>query len=974
MKKQSNKAKIIRAYILNNLVIIVLLFVSKLYSQNPNHFFLGKEELKNADIYSILETKNEELYISTNRGLFYFFNKEFKSIPKLKNQKGSSLFNLIENKKGEIFCYNLSGQIFKVTNKKLTLYYTLPEKYLQSLLYLFLDTSDNLIITAKGVFNISNPTKVVAIDTLRTSFASKISTGEIVINNKIDSLSILKDGIIRYQKISEKVNLKDNHRTTFKLNNILFNYYTNGAILSVTPQKKIALTFSPEKRARYHQLIESETWSLSANKGAKSIVLKKDSLKIKHHFFKNEFISAIHKGKTGAYYFGTFGNGLIVVPNINIKGEKLSNNQIRGIAVSPKNTVFFTEVNKGIMAYKKGHVIKIRDSVNGKNYHKIYYNSAINFKINKDVEGLFYDSYFLGKKKSSFSAAKDIFITKNKTVLIASTSGLSKIGKDILLDSLSWYKVEANNYWYSKINKRCKSVVFDSINKQIYLATINKLLCITGANVHKEVFYKGNSISVNKLLLHDNKIWIATQKNGILIYEKGKVVREISTQNGLLSNNITKITIHDNKLYILSNGKLQYVYLDTNNIVSLEKGEGFIAYVDDFVFSNTKLWMLNKREALSSILINKIPSKNPKPKLKLDTVLVNDKIIDFKKRKHFSYNQKHFNFIIDVKNITVALNTTIYYRIKGIDTNWNTFHKAQNSNIVYKSLPIGKHRFEVYAKYGVNKSETLHYTFTINAPYWQQWWFYVGISLIILILIYVYFKRRIAFIKKKDQEELEKQMLQTNLLDTQLAALRSQMNPHFIFNSLNSIQDLVLKQDTEASYDYIVLFSDLVRNTLNYSNQDFILIEKEITFIEVYLKLEKLRFGTNFQYHIKYEGNEELKVPSLLIQPFIENALLHGLLHKKGKKELFVTFKYTDVLQCIITDNGIGRKASQDINKRQGNNHESFALEAIEKRLEIFKKQYQAKVGYIITDLYENKKAVGTKVVITMPFKKLFYD
>ncbi|WP_299159014.1 histidine kinase [uncultured Tenacibaculum sp.] len=972
MKKQLNKTQIIRAYVFNKLVIVTLLLVSKLYSQNPSHYFLGKEELKNADVYSILETKNEELYISTNRGLFYFFNKEFKSIPKLKNQKGSSLFSLIENKKGEIFCYNLSGQIFKVTDKKLTLYYTLPEKYLQSLFYLFFDTSDNLIITAKGTFNISNPTKVVTIDTLKVSFASKTSAGEIIINNKIDSLSILKDGIIKCQKISEKVNLKDNHRTTLKINNVFFNYYMEGTILPVAPSKKITLTFLPEKRARYHQLIESETWSLSANKGAKSIVLKEDSLKIKHHFFKNEFISAIHKGKTGTYYFGTFGNGLIVVPNINIKESKLSNNQIRGIAVSPNNTVFFTETNQGIKAYKKGDIIKIKDSVKGKNYHKIYYDAAINFKINKEVRGLFYDSYFLGQKKSSFSAAKDIFITKNKTVLIASTSGLSKIGEDILLDNLSWDKVEVNNYRYSKINKRCKSVVYDSINKQIYLATINKLLRITASNVHTEVFYKGNSISVNKLLLHDNKIWIATQKNGVLIYEKGKITKEINTQNGLLSNNITKITIHDNKLYILSNGKLQYVYLDTNNIVSLEKAEGFISYIDDFAFSNTKLWMLNRREALSSILINKIPSKNPKPKLKLDTILVNNKTIDFKKVKRFGYNQNHFNFIIDVKNITVALNTTIHYRINGIDADWNIFDKKQNSNIVYKSLPIGKHRFEVYAKYGVNKSETLHYNFTIKAPYWQQWWFYVSIGFIILILIYVYFKRRITFIKKKDKEELEKQMLQTNLLDTQLAALRSQMNPHFIFNSLNSIQDLVLKQDTEASYDYIVLFSELVRNTLNYSNQDFISIEKEIAFIEVYLKLEKLRFGTNFQYHIKYEGNEELKVPSLLIQPFIENALLHGLLHKKGEKELFVTFKYTDVLQCIITDNGIGRKASQDINKRQGNNHESFALEAIEKRLEIFKKQYQTKVGYTITDLYENKVAVGTKVVITMPFKKQF--
>ena len=112
------------------------------------------------------------------------------------------------------------------------------------------------------------------------------------------------------------------------------------------------------------------------------------------------------------------------------------------------------------------------------------------------------------------------------------------------------------------------------------------------------------------------------------------------------------------------------------------------------------------------------------------------------------------------------------------------------------------------------------------------------------------------------------------------------MNPHFIFNALNSIQDLILQQDTDASYDYIVMFAELVRNTLNYSNQDFISIEKELEFLKVYLQLEKLRFGDQFNFTIIFKEKESLEVPSLMIQPFIENALVHGLIHRKGKKEL----------------------------------------------------------------------------------------
>jgi len=169
------------------------------------------------------------------------------------------------------------------------------------------------------------------------------------------------------------------------------------------------------------------------------------------------------------------------------------------------------------------------------------------------------------------------------------------------------------------------------------------------------------------------------------------------------------------------------------------------------------------------------------------------------------------------------------------------------------------------------------------------------------------------------------------------------------------------------------LFAKLIRNTLSYSSQDFIPIEKELDFLKVYLQLEKLRFGEDFSYNINYYGNEDLEVPSLLIQPFIENALVHGLLHKTGKKELTIEYTFiNNTLQCVITDNGIGRNKASEISSRQGNHHESFALGAIEKRLEIFKKQYNDHIGYVIEDLYNKHIAKGTKVIVIMPFKKRF--
>ena len=198
------------------------------------------------------------------------------------------------------------------------------------------------------------------------------------------------------------------------------------------------------------------------------------------------------------------------------------------------------------------------------------------------------------------------------------------------------------------------------------------------------------------------------------------------------------------------------------------------------------------------------------------------------------------------------------------------------------------------------------------------------------------------------------------------------MNPHFIFNSLNSIQDLVLKGDVENSYSYITTFSDLVRRTLSYSEKDFIEFEQEIKLLELYLLLEKLRFKKNFSFEIHKGNVEDIMIPPMLIQPFIENSLAHGLLHKEGEKKLSVSFELNDMLICKIEDNGIGREKSKVIKQRQNKAHESFSGKAIGKRLEILSDVFEGDFGYAYEDLYDKNEAIGTRVILTIPIKRKF--
>lgn len=260
----------------------------------------------------------------------------------------------------------------------------------------------------------------------------------------------------------------------------------------------------------------------------------------------------------------------------------------------------------------------------------------------------------------------------------------------------------------------------------------------------------------------------------------------------------------------------------------------------------------------------------------------------------------------------------------------------------------------------------------------QQRIIIVSVSVILIIIVaalIIIFSRLRVIRNQKQKLDIAYQKLEESkrneLLVSNLKALQSQMNPHFIFNALNSIQSLVLDGDVESSYRYITRFADLVRKTLNYSQKEWISLSDDISLLEVYLSLEKLRFKEDFEYELVNEAEDEVTVPPMLVQPFIENALVHGLIHKATDRKLSVRFELKETLQCVITDNGIGRKAAQEIQARRKNKHRSFAVGATKARFEMLQAQTQQSVGFEIEDLLdERNKACGTRVTLRIPINK----
>ncbi len=262
----------------------------------------------------------------------------------------------------------------------------------------------------------------------------------------------------------------------------------------------------------------------------------------------------------------------------------------------------------------------------------------------------------------------------------------------------------------------------------------------------------------------------------------------------------------------------------------------------------------------------------------------------------------------------------------------------------------------------------------------QQRYFLVGLGLIIFLTggggFIMYRQRQLKqeqAITKLELEETRKRLVvEKQYRASELKAIRSQMNPHFIFNSLNSIQDLVLKGNIENSYSYITMFSNLVRQTLTYSENEFIEFEQEVKLLELYLSLEKLRFKKDFTYEIIVNNAEGIMIPPFLVQPFIENSLVHGLLHKEGEKKLTVVFDLEEELICTIEDNGVGRDRSKAIKQRQRASYDSFSGKAIQRRFEILGTVLNGKFGYTYHDLYDHTEPIGTKIVLIIPVKRQF--
>jgi LytS/YehU family sensor histidine kinase len=304
------------------------------------------------------------------------------------------------------------------------------------------------------------------------------------------------------------------------------------------------------------------------------------------------------------------------------------------------------------------------------------------------------------------------------------------------------------------------------------------------------------------------------------------------------------------------------------------------------------------------------------------------------------------------------------YRLKGLNDRWIS---TTNSQVDFAFLPPGQYEFQVYALAGVGleNPRPKSIQFIIHPPLWRTWWFLPLALLLLLSMIFGVYRRRLSQIKARHK-------LETSIDLYRQQSLTRQMDPHFVFNSLNSIQSYIIKNDRISASSYLSKFSKLMRLILSNSQSSDVLLQDEIHALNLYLELESLRFQHKFEYELRVDPDIDLNItyiPAFLIQPFVENAIWHGIMHLEEQGRITIDFiRNEDQIVCTIEDNGVGRLRSKAIKNETGRQRPSFGINLVESRLELLSGVYNMNMKVVFIDLQNEKgEAAGTQVIVNLP-------
>ena len=466
----------------------------------------------------------------------------------------------------------------------------------------------------------------------------------------------------------------------------------------------------------------------------------------------------------------------------------------------------------------------------------------------------------------------------------------------------------------------------------------------------------------------DSLLWLATHSNGVVIIKNDKVLFQLNEKNGIISNAILSISAAQSGRVWIGTGQgisvLTYKLVADDVLYSIQN-----LSVIDGLTNNSMNEMFYQNDTIYAATgngISVIPANISIPTFNIPVSLI-----------RISVNQQdttlalHYKLRYDQQNIQLQFaGIELSGHFKNLQYSLDENRKWTNldENTLTIQLNSGNHIVQVRAVdvNGNISDKILKIGFDIATPFWKAIWFWALLAIILQVLFIYLINRRQ---KHKKEAKLAKEIAGVQIASLEQQAFTSLMNPHFMFNALNSIQHYINVQDRQNANRYLSDFASLIRKNFEAAQLSFIPLEQEIENLKIYLRLEQMRFNERFSYQIKIEENldtEEWMIPTMILQPLLENALLHGMMPSALEGELLIELKLEDSnLVIIITDNGIGVENSMALKEISG--HKSRGMELIKKRIAALSHFGSQVMSISMSPAFESEKNPGNKITLFIP-------
>lgn len=984
-------------------LFLFFLIPGSLFGQKKEYIFKNftqEEGLPSNEAYYIFEDSRHFLWFATDLGVVRYNGSKFEQF----NLPDNVVFKIREDSKGRIWFFSHKAQLAYFENEKVHVY-----KYNDAIARRI--TKINIV--EAYVDDNENITLNSSIDSNFVIDKTGLILGKQGLNSKLKvakiSLDTTSSGALR---ITEKYTAAEcdtfhfslpnsqNHKLSIPVEHSTISHYgeftdQSGDIYFFAGKLLFKLFKKGGYKIKYFpndilclENFKDQIWVGMIKKGA--VLINSDLSNISTDtVLINKSVTSIKKDYEGGVWFATLENGIFYGKNLDIHHytmEDASDKNISRIAIF-RNTSLVYSNSKGIFNFQNKkrddlilqlannnisdiiasnsilYILAGSTDIKGFNTNRfLYKNIELCVKINSPSEGLI-------KRNDSF-----IYSRSDQTVLFKS----KLIHKDG-----STFDPNFNLFFKEILDKQTK--LFQDLDGSIWGGSNVGLYRTKGNNFDTLVKVFPNDKLLEKGItcirqMNNGLIVTGIRFGGIALISNNKIVANITEQEGLLSDKVRYILPQKNQLWVATAKGISVITFSSFNpvkfaITNIGKNDGFynvtinqlIQFKGNIVAatSNGLYFIQNPDE-----LINRKPIPipfyiNTITYYKGDTSAIQTLTLPYSKsRVLLKYSAACFNSAEEVK---------YQYTFSNEDTGWAT---TTSTELLLENLEPGDYNLKIKAVIpNQNRSSEIQYfKITVNKPWWQNNWFRAAV--ILSFIAAGFFITRYRITKVKNEEE-RKTKLNSKIAELEQTALRAQMNPHFIFNCLTSIQQLIVTGNKVEANEYLVKFSRLIRKTLDLSANPFISIREEMDYLNEYLFLEQLRIAGHFEYFINANENintDKILIPNMMIQPVVENCIRHGIKSLEDKKGIVdIHFSLKDnKLFCTVKDNGIGRKNSITTRDNSFTKHKSYGIDIIEKRLKVFTELNDEEMGIEIKDLYtQDGSAAGTEVTLQLPFKTI---